>query len=122
MAKEDALEQEEETEEQEPVAEESVAQEEPKPLSDDLKVVITIYGGKVLLGVQSPDCDPQYTTFEGTLPAALKRVPKFVAEAREKWTASRRNPKANLPKPEPRQAPARTPAPAKKETAQPSFF
>lgn len=117
------------TEEEEVEPEEEVApeaQETPETpkekQSNELKIVIILNEGKVMLGVQSPDCDPIYTTFEGTLPAALKKIPKFVAEAREKWSAAPLNPEANLPKPEPTPAPARTAAAPKRETAQPSFF
>ena len=88
--------------------------------SNELKVVIIIKDSKVMLGVQSPDCDPVYTTLKGTLAAALKRVPKLVEEAKQKWSASPLNPNANLPTPKP--TPARTPAASKKTTSQPSFF
>ena len=95
-------------------------QEVVKPKqSDELKVVIILNSGNVMLGVQSPDCDPVYTTLKGNLTAALKRVPKLVAEAKQKWSASPLNPKANLPEPKTSSTPARTPAPPK---AQPSFF
>jgi len=63
-----------------------------------------------------------YTTFEGTLPTALQRVPKLVKEAKEKWAANPRNPDANLPTPKPSSTPARSPAAPKKESKQPSFF
>lgn len=105
-----------------PAAEESAKPKE----SDELKVVIIIKDNRVMLGVQSPDCDPVYTTLEGTLAAALKRVPKLVAEAKEKWTANPLNPEANLPTPEPTPTPARSSSRAaavpKKKPDQPSFF
>jgi len=94
---------------------------EAKP-SNELKVVIILKDSRVMLGVQSPDCDPVYTTLEGTLADALKRVPKLVDEAKQKWIDSPRNPKANLPAPEPGPSPARTPTTPKKPTGQPSFF
>ncbi len=118
----------------EEAAEEEAAEEEPPPEekepeepvkakpSDELKIVIILNPGKVMLGVQSPDCDPVYTTFEGTLPTALQRVPKLVKEAKQKWSENPRNPDANLPTPEPSRTPARTPAAQKKESKQPSFF
>ena len=88
--------------------------------SNELKVVIILKDDKIMLGVQSPDCDPLYTTLKGTLAAALKRVPKLVNEAKQKWSASPRNPNANLPTPAP--TPARTSAAPKTKPAQPSFF
>ena len=109
----------EESQEQ-PAAE---AKEVEKPKTDELKVIIILHDKKIMLGVQSPDCDPVYTTLEGTLATALKRIPKLVAEAKQKWDAHPRYPKADLPTPEPAKTPARTPAaPKEKKTGQPSFF
>ena len=108
----------EESQENEPAAE---AKEVEKPKTDELKVVIILHDKKIMLGVQSPDCDPMYTTLEGTLTTALKRIPKLVEEAKQKWDAHPRYPDANLPTPEPTTTPDRTPAPPK-EKAQPSFF
>jgi len=108
----------EKEETQEETQEESA---EAKP-SNELKVVIILNDSRVMLGVQSPDCDPVYTTLKGNLAAALKRVPKLVEEAKQKWNESPRNPNANLPTPKPTPAPARSSTAPKKETAQPSFF
>ncbi len=95
----------------------------PKAEKDtELKVVIILKANKVLLGVQSPDCDPVYRTMEGDLAAVLQVVPTLVAEAKTKWTASPRYPKADLPKPV---APATTTSTVSKpaaKTAQPKFF
>ena len=105
-----------EQEEQSQETEESVKAKR----SNELKVVIVLKDDRIMLGVQSPDCDPVYTTLEGTLAAALKRVPKLVDEAKQKWSASPLNPNANLPKPAP--TPARTSTAPKEKPAQPSFF
>jgi hypothetical protein len=113
------------TEQETPVASVATeATEAPKPeKSRELKVVIILKANKAMLGVQSPDCDPVYKTMEGDLAAVLQVVPTLVAEAKLKWTASPRYPKADLPKPV---APATTTSstaskPAAK-TAQPKFF
>ena len=128
---------EEETPGSEEEAEEEVtapAQEAPATVATDapksektseLKVVIILKGSKAMLGVQSPDCDPVYRTMEGDLAAVLQVVPALVAEAKLKWTASPRYPKADLPRPV--LPPATTsatskPAAAKAPTAQPKFF
>ena len=101
-----------------------VATDAPKTEKDtELKVVIILKANKVLLGAQSPDCDPVYKTMEGDLAGVLQVVPTLVAEAQLKWTAAPRYPKADLPKPV---APATTTSsaagkPAAK-TAQPKFF
>lgn len=92
--------------------------------SNEMKVVIVTKDDNVLLGVQSPDCDPVYKTMKGSLSAALKKVPALVAEAKQQWEAAPRYPKADLPEPPPRPATVRTPGSSQtaKPTAQPSFF
>ena len=103
-----------------------VATDAPKSeKTSELKVVIILKGSKAMLGVQSPDCDPVYKTMEGDLTAVLQVVPALVAEAKLKWTASPRYPKADLPRPAaPPVATSATskPAAAKATTAQPKFF
>jgi len=112
--------------EQAEVAEETEEKQEETPVkpSNELKVVIMMKEDKLMIGVQSPECDPVYETLTGTLTAALKRIPKLVSEAKEKWATSPRNPDANLPKPEPRPAPARasTASKTKPKSEQPTFF
>ncbi len=109
-------------------AESEPAPETPEPspqkLTDEMKVIIVMKADRVMLGVQSPDCDPVYTTMEGSLAMALKRVPALVKEAKQKWEANPRYPKADLPAPPPSPTPARTSTASKpaKTTAQPSFF
>jgi len=104
-------------------APETVAASPEKP-ANELKVVIVMKDDRAMLGVQSPDCDPVYTTMDGSLATVLEKVPALVAEAKEKWEANPRYPKADLPKPTPSPTPARTPTastPAKPKQ-QPSFF
>jgi len=111
-------------EEQVPAPAVAVEGETSKP-SDELKVVIAIKDGRVMLGAQAPECDPFYTTLQGNLAAALKRTPKFVEEAMKKWSESPRYPDAILPEPPPpppTSTPARTQPAPKKKPAQPSFF
>jgi len=117
-----------ETDEQEaePTAEVAAAESTsaPKQPTNEMKVVIVMKGENVLLGVQAPDCDPVYTTMKGDLTKALKKVPKLVTEAKQKWEATPRYPKANLPEPPPAPAQVRTSTAAKttKPAAQPSMF
>lgn len=96
--------------------------EKPKP-SNELKVVIIMRDNRMMLGVQSPDCDPVYETLEGTLAAALKRVPKLVEEAKARWETSKLNPKCQTPLPSQEQ-PVTTSRPQKAAApkAQPSMF
>jgi len=100
---------------------------EPRKPSDELKVVIALKGDRAIVGIQSPDCDPKFTTIEGGLTAALAQVPSLVVSANAQWDANPLNPKAKMPEPPPAPpTPARTQstrraAPAA-ETAQPSMF
>jgi len=94
---------------------------EPKPTDDELKVVIVLKGNRAMVGVQSPDCDPVFTTLEGDMAAALSQVPALIESANAKWDANPRNPKA--PEPPPSSTPARSqPAPETRKSKQPSFF
>ncbi len=112
----------EETEEPETPKAEPVLE---TPKASELKLVILMKDDRIMLGVQSPSCDPVYKTMTGTLAAALKQLPGLVKEAKEKWSTAPKYPKADLPEPPPRPTPARTPttpaAPAKPKV-QPSFF
>ncbi len=107
-----------------PPAEELEETPKPKQPANEMRVVIIIKADNIMLGVQSPDCDPVYKTMKGDLGAALEQVPGLVTEAKQKWDATPRYPKANLPEPPPSSTPARTPASSKpaKSTKQPSFF
>ena len=111
----------EETQEEEEATVEPEESVKVKP-SNELKVVIIIKEDKIMIGAQSPECDPVYETLTGTLAAALKRIPKLVSGAKEKWATNPKNPEANLPKPKPVSTPARTSAAPKTKPAQPSFF
>src|SRR3972149_5316155 len=103
-----------------PVATETTDVSKPDKPATELKVV------RAMRGVQSPDCDPVYKTMEGDLAAVLQVVPTLVVEAKQKWTAAPRYPKADLPKPVAPPTPATTPAAgktaAKAAPAQPKFF
>ena len=114
------------TEQEASVATETTDVSKTEKPASELKVVIILKDNRAMLGVQSPDCDPVYKTMEGDLAAVLQVVPVLVAEAKLKWTASPRYPKADLPKPV---IPATTttstanrPAAAKAPAAQPKFF
>ena len=97
-----------------------VVKESPKP--GEIKVIILMKADRIMLGVQSPNCDPVYKTSQGTMADALQMVPVLVAEAKLKWEANPRYPKADLPTPPPSTATARTPAAPAKPKVQPSFF
>jgi len=98
------------------------ATDEPRQASDELKVVIILKGNRAMVGVQSPDCDPIFTTIEGDMSAALSQVPALIEIANAKWDSSPRNPKADLPEPPPSTTPARSQSAPPSKKAQPSFF
>ena len=103
--------------------EEEAKTSEPRQASDELKVVIILKGNRAMVGVQSPDCDPVFTTLEGDLTAALSQVPALVESANAKWDANPRYPKADLPEPPPSPPPARSqPSQSSAKSKQPSFF
>jgi len=74
----------------------------------EVKVVISLKGEKGSIGVQSPNCDPIFITFEGDLNQALEKVPELVAQAEKKWDECPRYPKT---KQELTQQPAPSPTP-----------
>jgi len=121
MSEEDKVEGEEDEEEptntpeqEAPVATATIEAPKPadKPATNELKIVIVMKSDRAMIGVQAPDCDPVYETMDGDLPAVLAWVPKTVEVARLKWATSKRNPKADLPKPVVPVTTATTPASA----------
>lgn len=114
-----------EEEEESPTPEPEKPEEETGPKTfDELKVVIIAKNENLMIGVQSPDCDPVYETLTGDLAAALKKVPKIVDGAKQKWMENPRYPKADLPAPPEPVASTSTAArsSAKQDKGQPSFF
>ena len=95
---------------------------EPLQPTDEMKVVVIMKADKIMLGVQSPSCDPVYETMTGDLTAALERVAALVAEAKQKWEANPLNPKANLPEPPPPPPRTQPVTTSSKPKDQPSFF
>lgn len=93
-------------------------------MSDEIKIVIAHKEDKGSIGVQSPDCDPIFRTFEGDLGAGLERVPGVLEEARQLWESNPQFPKCETPLPsqtEPPQAPRQT-SQSTKQSDQPLMF
>jgi hypothetical protein len=98
-------------------------EKEPKKPSNELKIVITLKDDRAIVGLQSPDCDPIFTTVEGGLPAVTKQLPKLIKDAKAKWATAPQNPEAKLPEPPaPPPAPRRAAPAPREEPAQPSMF
>jgi hypothetical protein len=82
----------------------------------DLKIVISLKGTGVVVGIQAPNCDPVFSTVEGELPAVLERVPGLVNDARARWGLNPRYPKCETNLEPQRPAPVAAPArPATRE-------
>ena len=96
------------------------------PITNELKIVVVIKAGRILLAVQAPNCDPVYETMSGGLVDAIARLPELVVVARQKWATAPKYPKANVPEPS-APAPSRTTVTttttkAAKPKEQPSMF
>jgi len=95
-------------------------------MTAEIKVVISLKDSRGSIGIQSPNCDPVFTTLEGDLEAALERVTDLVQQAREKWAENARYPKADVPQPPPPPQPSRAQSPrgqtSQAQRPQPSMF
>jgi hypothetical protein len=87
----------------------------------ELKVVIQMKGDRALVGVQGTNTDPVVETLPATsLNDVLAAVPGILARAREKWTATPKNPAYQRP-PDPPAAP-RSSVPGKPEVVRPTLL
>jgi len=93
-----------------------------------LKVIITIQGTKVSVGIQQTGCDPVFFKKEGTLGDILAAIPEYFLAAGQKWETSPRYPKTEVPAPPPAASaatsvnrPAAAAAPAKAKIQTPMF-
>jgi len=94
-------------------------------MTEEIKIVIILKGNRGSVGIQSPDCDPLFTTFEGDLRAALEKVPGLVEEANRRWDQSPKYPKCQTTLPEASQAaaaPARPAGAPRQNRTQPAMF
>ena len=68
--------------------------------ADELKVVVSIKGGRAVIGVQQPSSDPHIETFEGhDLPALAQEVAAVAERARARWEESPKHPAYERPAP-----------------------
>ena len=95
-------------------------------MSGEVKIVIALKDNKGSIGVQSPDCDPIFTTFEGGLEQALGSVPVLVEDANRRWDENPHYPKCKSPLPSESAPTSRTatsqPTRQASTTEQPSMF
>ena len=86
--------------------------------SDDLKVVMSIKGGRATIGVQRPSADPHIETFEeGNLTALAQEVPAVAERARARWEDAPKHPAYDRPAPPARRRNRREQGAAQEATA-----
>ena len=71
---------------------------EETPQSEDLKVVVSIKGGRATIGVQRPSADPHIETFEDhDLSGLAQEVPAVTERARARWEDTPKHPAYERP-------------------------
>ena len=99
-------------------ADEQAAGEETEA-SGDLKVVVSIKGGRVSIGVQQPSSDPHIETFDDLDVSGLtQEVPAVVERARARWEDAPKHPAYARPAPPPRRRNRRGQGAAQAEAAE----
>ncbi len=87
--------------------------------SEDLKVVVSIKGGRATIGVQQPSSDPHIESFDDLDESGLmQEVPAVVERARAKWEEEPKYPAHERPAPPARRQPRRSQAAAQAEAAE----
>ena len=68
--------------------------------SEELKVVVSIKGGRAVIGVQQPSSDPHIETFEDhDLPALAQEVAAVTERAKARWEEAPKHPAYERPAP-----------------------
>ena len=96
-------------------------------MASEIKVVIVLKDGRGTVGIQSPECDPVFSTVEGNLVTIAAELPALVQLAEVKWSTTPKNPQSIIEPPPPPAMPAgsATGGKAKEETpgkSQPRWF
>ena len=103
--------------EQDPQDADDVREEAGQP--EDLKVVVSIKGGRATIGVQRPSSDPHIETFDdGDLAGLTQEVLPVIERARAKWEEDPRHPAHARPAPPARRRPQRAQDPAQAGAAE----
>ena len=93
--------------------------EEGAASTDDLKVVVSIKGGRATIGVQKPSSDPHIETFEdGDLGSLAQEVSAVTDRARAKWEETPKHPAYTRPAPPAKRGNQRRQGPAQASTAE----
>ena len=109
------------------VADEQDAEQDPQGADDaeaqdgapeDLKVVVSIKGGRATIGVQQPASDPHIESFDdGDLAGLTQEAPAVVERARAKWEDEPKYPAHERPAPPARRQTRRGQGSAQAEAA-----
>ena len=92
---------------------------EETPESEDLKVVLSIKGGRATIGVQKPSADPHIETFDDRdLGALAQEVPAVTERARARWEETPKHPAYERPAPPARRRNRRQQGAAQEATAE----
>ena len=87
--------------------------------SEDLKVVVSIKGGRATIGVQQPSSDPYIESFDDAdLSGLTQEVPAVIERARAKWEEEPKYPAHERPAPPARRRTRREPGAAQAKTAE----
>ncbi len=87
--------------------------------SEDLKVVVSIKGGRATIGVQQPSSDPHIESFDDAdLSGLTQEVTAVIERARAKWEDEPKHPAHERPAPPARRQPRRSQAAAQAEAAE----
>ena len=110
------------------VADEQDAEQDPQGADDaeaqdgapeDLKVVVSIKGGRATIGVQQPSSDPHIESFDDhDLSELAQEVPAVIERARAKWEDEPKYPAHEKPAPPARRRTRRSEAAAQAEAAE----
>ncbi len=86
---------------------------------EDLKVVVSIKGGRAIIGVQQPSSDPHIESFDDPdLSGLTQEVPAVIERARAKWEDEPRHPAHARPDPPARRRTRRGQGAAQTSTAE----
>ena len=93
--------------------------EEGAASTDDLKVVVSIKGGRAIIGVQKPSSDPHIESFDdGDLASLAQEVPAVTERARARWEDTPKHPAYERPAPPARRRNRRQQGAAQEATAE----
>ena len=96
--------------------EQAVGDEAGQP--EDMKVVVSISGGRATIGVQQPSSDPHIESFDGRdLSGLPQEVSAVIERARAKWEEAPKHPAHERPAPPARRQTRRGKAPAQAAAA-----